>query len=140
MECKVIMMLENFVRERITQLRLEKGVSEYQLGYGLGHSRGYIYNISSGKSLQPMKELSAICDYLGITPQQFFDNDTAHPELLQQTVQKRKGLSAEDLRLIQAIVDRMVKPTRELRLFQWQTPAEMFRYPLHFFGQYAMIQ
>ena len=40
----------DFVRERITQLRLEKGVSEYQMSYDLGRSRGYIYNISSGKS------------------------------------------------------------------------------------------
>lgn len=46
----------DFVRERITQLRLEKGVSEYQMSYDLGRSRGYIYNISSGKSLPPMKE------------------------------------------------------------------------------------
>ena len=35
-----------FVRDRITQLRLKKGVSEYQMSYDLGHSRSYIYNIS----------------------------------------------------------------------------------------------
>lgn len=33
-------MFEEFVRERITQLRLRKGVSEYQMSYDLGHSRG----------------------------------------------------------------------------------------------------
>ena len=38
----------NFIRNRITQLRLQKGVSEYQMGYDLGHSRSYVYNISSG--------------------------------------------------------------------------------------------
>ena len=41
-------MNEDFVRERITALRLKKGVSEYQMSYDLGHSRGYVYNISSG--------------------------------------------------------------------------------------------
>ena len=45
-----------FVRDRITQLRLKKGVSEYQMSYDLGHSRSYVYNISSGKSLPPMAE------------------------------------------------------------------------------------
>ena len=40
-----------FIRERITQLRLQKGVSEYKMSYDLGHSRGYINNISSGKTL-----------------------------------------------------------------------------------------
>ena len=44
----------DFVRGRITQLRLQKGVSEYQMSYDLGCSRGYIYNISSGKSLPPI--------------------------------------------------------------------------------------
>ena len=44
-------MYEDFVRERITQLRLKKGISEYQMSYDLGHSRGYVYNISSGKAL-----------------------------------------------------------------------------------------
>ena len=39
-----------FIRERITALRLEKHVSEYQMSYDLGHSRGYINNISGRKS------------------------------------------------------------------------------------------
>ena len=46
-------MTDDFIRERITQLRIKKGVSEYQMSYDLGHSRGYIYNISSGKVLPP---------------------------------------------------------------------------------------
>lgn len=49
-------MYENYVRERITKLRVRKGVSEYKMSYDLGHSRSYIYNISSGKSLPPMSE------------------------------------------------------------------------------------
>ena len=72
---EVILMDENFIRERITQLRLRKGVSEYQMSYELGHSRGYVYNISSGKALPPMKEFLAICDYFEISPQQFFDEN-----------------------------------------------------------------
>ena len=64
--------MENFVRNRITQLRLSKGLSEYQLSYSLGHSRGYIYNISSGKSLPSMSEFFAICDFFNITPAEFF--------------------------------------------------------------------
>ena len=31
-----------FIRNRITELRLKKGVSEYQLSYDLGHSKNYI--------------------------------------------------------------------------------------------------
>ena len=45
---------EQFVRDRITLLRLRKGVSEYKMSYDLGHSRGYVHNISSGKATPPM--------------------------------------------------------------------------------------
>ena len=77
---------ETFIRDRITQLRLRKGVSEYQMSYDLGHSRGYVYNISSGKALPPMKEFLVICDYFEITPQQFFDETTQNPELIQKAI------------------------------------------------------
>ena len=77
---------EKFIRDRITELRMKKGVSEYKMSYDLGKSRGYIYNISSGKSLPPMKEFLSICDYLEVTPQQFFDSNTKHPELVQKAL------------------------------------------------------
>jgi len=102
-------MYEEIVRERITQLRLQKGVSEYQMSYDLGHSRGYIYNISSGKALPPLKEFFAICDYFDVTPQQFFDNRTAHPALIQQLIDKMQQLDEEDLLMLLGIVNRMLK-------------------------------
>ncbi len=49
----------DFVRERITQLRVRKDVSEYKMSYDLGHSRGYINNISSGKTLPSMTILAS---------------------------------------------------------------------------------
>ena len=85
-------MYEKFVRDRITDLRLKKGVSEYQMSYDLGHSRGYIYNISSGKALPPLKEFFAICDYFGITPCEFFDTGLKNPELIRQATEGLKLL------------------------------------------------
>jgi DNA-binding XRE family transcriptional regulator len=64
---EAICMDVEFVRERITQLRIQKGVSEYKMSYDLGHSRGYINNISSGKTLPSMTEFFAICSYFLIT-------------------------------------------------------------------------
>jgi len=55
------------LRDRISQLRIQKGVSEYQMSLELGHSRGYIQNISSGKSLPSVEGLFEICDYFEIT-------------------------------------------------------------------------
>lgn len=102
-------MLEEFIRNRITQLRLKKGVSEYQMSYDLGHSRGYVYNISSGKSLPPLKEFLAICDYFEITPQQFFDTTIQHPELIQKALDGMKELEESDMLMLLGIINRLRK-------------------------------
>ncbi|MCM1330943.1 MAG: helix-turn-helix domain-containing protein [Ruminococcus sp.] len=100
-------MYENFVRDRITCLRLQKGVSEYKMSYDLGHSRGYIYNISSGKSLPPLSELFAICEYFGITPAEFFDDTVSRPELLQKALEGMKRLDESDMKLVLELIDRL---------------------------------
>nr|WP_317400879.1 helix-turn-helix transcriptional regulator [uncultured Gemmiger sp.] len=96
-----------FVRDRITQLRLQKGVSEYQMSYDLGHSRSYIYNISSGKSLPPMAEFLQICDYFEITPSQFFDDSLENPVMLQTAIEEMKKLDSDDLILIISAIRRL---------------------------------
>ncbi len=99
----------SFVRNRITQLRLQKGVSEYQMSYDLGHSRGYVFNISSGKSLPPMNEFLQICDYFGITPSQFFDESLEDPVLLQTAINELRKLNDDDLMLIIGNIRRLNK-------------------------------
>lgn len=102
-------MIETFIRDRITQLRLKKGVSEYQMSYDLGHSRGYIYNISSGKSLPPLKEFLAICDYFEITPQQFFDDSEQNPELIQKALAGMRQLGEDDMLMLLGFINRLLK-------------------------------
>ncbi len=99
----------NFIKERITELRLQKGISEYQMSYDLGHSRGYIYNISSGKCLPPMNEFLAICDYFGITPSEFFNENLKNPGLIQKAIDGMEKLSDEDLLLILNLINRLLK-------------------------------
>lgn len=100
-------MYEEFVRNRITQLRLRKGVSEYQMSYDLGHSRGYVYNISSGKSLPPMSEFFAICDYFGITPAEFFDDKSEAPDLIKMATDGLKELDEKDILVILTLINRL---------------------------------
>ena len=102
-------MTEEYIRERITELRLKKGVSEYQMSYDLGHSRGYIYNISSGKALPSMKEFLAICEYFGITPRQFFDENTCYPELIQKAIEGMENLDESDMLMLLGIINRMLR-------------------------------
>lgn len=98
-----------YVRERITQLRLQKGVSEYKMSYDLGHSRGYINNISSGKTLPSMTEFFAICDYFAITPIEFFDIKFGNPKLSKAVLTALEQLDEEDLSLILATANRLLR-------------------------------
>jgi len=98
-----------FIRDRITQLRIQKGVSEYRMSYDLGHSRSYVYNISSGKALPPLSEFLSICDYFGVTPQQFFDEGTAYPTLIQTALNELQKLDEEDLMLTISMIRRLLK-------------------------------
>ena len=93
--------MENFVRNRITQLRLSKGLSEYQLSYSLGHSRGYIYNISSGKSLPSMSEFFAICE--------FFNTEHCHPEFFSKALDGIQDLNDDDILIILTLINRLKK-------------------------------
>lgn len=79
---------------------MQKSVSEYKMSYDLGHSRSYIYNISSGKSLPPMAEFLEICNYLGVTPSDFFNDSNENPILVQSAIEEIKKLDDDDLMLV----------------------------------------
>ena len=99
--------MEEYVKNKITQLRLQKGVSEYQISYDLGHSRGYINNISSGKSLPSLSEFFSICDYFEITPADFFDIEHNNPVLVSKAIEELKTLDDNDMLLVLTLIKRL---------------------------------
>lgn len=88
---------EEFIRNRITELRLKKGASEYQMSLALGQNRSYIQGISSGRSLPSMAQFLKICDYFEITPLQFFDAEAVNPQLIRKAMDGMRKLKDEDL-------------------------------------------
>lgn len=98
---------KEFIRKRITELRLKMNVSEYQMSYELGQNRGYIQSISSGKAMPSMAGFFNICDYFGITPVEFFDTTIKDPNLLNDVINSVKTLSESDLELILEIAQRL---------------------------------
>lgn len=95
------------VRRRITELRLRKGVSEYQMSYDLGHSKSYVNNISSGKSLPSLPEVFAICDYFGVGVCEFFDMENHEPDGIRQMEEELKRLDADDIALVLQFIRRL---------------------------------
>lgn len=112
---------EQFIRDRITQLRLEKHVSEYKMSYDLGQSRSYIQSISSGRALPSLPMLLDICDYFGITPEEFFHEEHAEvsPVLIKDFLTDFCSLGEEDRTLI-CTLTRRLNQKAEVR----KTPAE----------------
>ena len=101
-------MNEKFVRERITELRMRKKKSEYQLSLELGHSKSYIQSISSGRTSPSMSAFFEICDYFGVSPVEFFDSAVKNPEHIHKITDKVNLLSDEDMIFCEEILDRLI--------------------------------
>ena len=97
-------MYEDFVPERLAQLRSQKGVSARDMSLSLGQANNYINNIENKKSLPAMQSFFYICEYLGVTPQEFFDQGTAYPEILHEFIAEAKKLDLKSLSYILGIM------------------------------------
>ena len=89
-----------FISDRISVLRTKKNVSEYRMSTDLGHSKSYIQSISSGKSMPSMGEFLYICEYLGVTPREFFDDSIKDPQLVQELYELSRHLSEANLKIL----------------------------------------
>lgn len=95
--------------KRIADLRIKKGVSAREMSLALGQSKGYINNIENGHNFPKMGIFFYICDYLGVTPQEFFDTGNKNPHRVGAVTEKLKDLNEEQLRLIETMIDNMKK-------------------------------
>ena len=83
--------------ERLAQLRIKKGVSARDMSLSLGQSPGYINNIENRKNLPSMAAFFNICEYLQITPRDFFFVVAANPLLLTGLIKELKALDEKQL-------------------------------------------
>lgn len=98
---------EQFIRNRIAFLRIQKGISEYRMSLNLGHSKSYIQSISSGRALPSLSEFLYICEYLGVTPKDFFDADIPEPILVNELHTLIQNMDKDDLLALTAVAKRM---------------------------------
>lgn len=91
-----IMYTDDFSK-RITQLRLNKGVSARDMSLSLGQSESYINRIENKQMLPSMTVFFYICDYFKITPKEFFEEDNTSPTLLNDVVNELKQLNENQL-------------------------------------------
>ncbi len=92
--------------ERLTQLRMEKGVSARDMSLSLGQSESYINKIENRRTMPSMTGFFYICEYLGIEPKDFFDVETSSPAKAAEIAQEIGKLSPEKAdHILQVIKD-----------------------------------
>lgn len=100
-------MEEQFIRYRISRLREDKQVSERKMSLDLGHSTSYIRSITSGRALPSMSEFLYICEYLGVTPMEFFNEEKSTTLTQQKAIDYIYTMSDEDISLMIGFIERM---------------------------------
>ncbi len=94
---------------RLARLREKKGVSARDMSLSIGQNAGYINNIESGKSMPSLNGLYYICEYLGITPSEFFDTQNNDPVIISDIIRDLKTLSPEQLESVAGIIKALAK-------------------------------
>ena len=73
------MFINEQFHKRLAELRTQADVSARDMSLSLGQSESYISNIENGHNLPSMSVFFYICDYLKVTPQEFFDLESRAP-------------------------------------------------------------
>lgn len=94
---------------RLAKLRERMGVSARDMSLSIGQNPGYINNIETGKSMPSLAGIFYICDYLEITPSEFFDLENKNPVKLQELINNLKQLDDNLLYHMSEIVRKLVE-------------------------------
>ena len=98
---------EQFIK-RLVELRMNKGVSARDMSLSIGQSAGYINNIENGINLPSMSVFFYICEYLGVTPEEFFDLESKNPTKLDSIIKDMKHLDDKQLDTISTLVKDLI--------------------------------
>lgn len=89
---------------RLTQLRQAKNISAREMSLSIGQGRGYINNIENGHNLPSMAMFFEICEYLEISPAEFFGY-TAEESLSKPL----EGLDEDEIEIINRLIEKLKK-------------------------------
>ena len=70
---------EKYFYERLSKLRSQKNVSARDMSLSIGQSENYINSIENKRMLPSMMGFFYICEYFGIHPKEFFDEQLENP-------------------------------------------------------------
>lgn len=106
-------MYEDFTADRIAKLRVKKGVSARDMSLSIGQSENYINKIENKHSLPSLQGLFYICEYLGITPKEFFDDEAENPVRLNEILADIGRLDDTALAHLHGVIKEMLGKSRD---------------------------
>ena len=104
-------MYEKSFCDRLSKLRIQKGVSARDMSLSIGQNPGYINNIETGKALPSMSNFFYICSYLDITPMDFFAYDVTRPRDMDKICSELNKLTDSQIEPIKEIVGELARVT-----------------------------
>jgi Predicted transcriptional regulators len=103
-EVIIVIDYEKMLPQRLSQLRIKKGASARDMSLSIGQGQAYINNIENAKSFPSMRSFFFICEYLNISPKDFFDYEVSNPEKLKLIFEDMKTLNDEQLSTISSVI------------------------------------
>lgn len=96
-------MYEKLFAERLSKLRSQKNVSAREMSLAIGQNESYINRIENNLAFPSMQSFFYICEYLDISPRDFFDKETDYPIKLNEITYELNQLNDKQLDIILAV-------------------------------------
>ncbi len=94
---------------RLSRLRMKKEVSARDMSLSIGQNSAYINHIESGSVWPSMEVFFYICEYLEITPQEFFETESQNPAKITSIIEDLKKLDDDKLDNIAALIKSIIQ-------------------------------
>lgn len=94
---------------RLAKLRTDTDISAREMSLDLGQNPSYINRIENQKAFPSMQVFFYICEYLKITPGDFFDMHTDYPKEINEVIEVLQDLNSDQLKLIKRVAEEFNK-------------------------------
>ena len=103
------MFAEDDFSQRLSNLRTNKGISARDMSLSLGQNPGYINSIENGKAFPTMSNFFSICEFLGVSPKEFFETEISDPCKFNALINNLKRLNIRQIELITQLVKELAE-------------------------------
>lgn len=102
-------MYEELFYKRLAELRMKKNVSARDMSLSIGQAAGYINSLENKNGFPSMQVFFYICEYLEVTPSEFFDESNGDPTEFREIIKDLTALDPENIKSVKSIIKGLKK-------------------------------